>query len=377
MRQELEISLYQDAENLSAQQKKFNRLLKKLEQQNTLLNEWKAAQQDIQHKARQELLPKYAKLHQILFQQLENLWAHKAQSKFTARQKILLDGMIKNLAEQLLNVDSLSEEQYQDVEHIFEYFHKRQTRKNSVYHEDNVEIQKENLKSVIHEELGIEADFIDFEFDPNDIEDFMDKLNQKIAAQEEQDFLNQCTEEDRREFEKQQQREHAKEKKQQEKRELAQKMASQSLKSIYAKIAAVIHPDRESDEQKKIEKTELLQITNQAYENKDLFTLLKLQMQYVTSKKQSTKEFDEQLKYYNISLQDQIERIEMQIFEIVHTFDWRRHSFSTHKIQVKDLYKKYKSDLHEIQKNIEQAEFIFKHSQDSENLKVMIKKGYL
>jgi DnaJ-class molecular chaperone len=48
----------------------------------------------------------------------------------------------------------------------------------------------------------------------------------------------------------------------------AKKMAGQSLKSIYLKIASVIHPDRERDEQKRIEKTELLQQANTALEEK-------------------------------------------------------------------------------------------------------------
>jgi curved DNA-binding protein CbpA len=53
-------------------------------------------------------------------------------------------------------------------------------------------------------------------------------------------------------------------------------MAAQSLKTVYLKIAAMIHPDREQDETKKAEKTELFQQASQAYEQQDLFYLLKL-----------------------------------------------------------------------------------------------------
>ena len=45
------------------------------------------------------------------------------------------------------------------------------------------------------------------------------------------------------------------------------------------KIASIIHPDREQDEQLKVEKTVMLQHANQAYEQQDLFYLLKLQIQ--------------------------------------------------------------------------------------------------
>ncbi len=52
----------------------------------------------------------------------------------------------------------------------------------------------------------------------------------------------------------QQAREQAKQIRQQQKREQAEQMAAQSLKTVYLKIAAIIHPDREQDETRKVEK---------------------------------------------------------------------------------------------------------------------------
>lgn len=51
--------------------------------------------------------------------------------------------------------------------------------------------------------------------------------------------------------EQQQARKQAKQQRQQQKREQAEQMAAQSLKTVYLKIAAMIHPDREQDETKK------------------------------------------------------------------------------------------------------------------------------
>ena len=56
----------------------------------------------------------------------------------------------------------------------------------------------------------------------------------------------------------QQASEQARLKRQQEKQEQATAMAEQSLKTVYLKIAAIIHPDREVNDVKKIKKTELL-----------------------------------------------------------------------------------------------------------------------
>ncbi len=54
--------------------------------------------------------------------------------------------------------------------------------------------------------------------------------------------------------EQQQAREQAKQQRQRQKREQAEQMAAQSLKTVYLKIAAMIHPDREQDETKKKKK---------------------------------------------------------------------------------------------------------------------------
>jgi hypothetical protein len=48
--------------------------------------------------------------------------------------------------------------------------------------------------------------------------------------------------------------EQAKQLRQQQKREQAEQMAAQSLKTVYLKIAAMIHPDREQDETRKQKK---------------------------------------------------------------------------------------------------------------------------
>lgn len=67
-------------------------------------------------------------------------------------------------------------------------------------------------------------------------------------------------------------REKAKAAKKQQQREEARNWQNQSIKAIYLKITAWIHPDREQDEQKKQEKTALMQQANQAYEANDLLS---------------------------------------------------------------------------------------------------------
>ena len=386
MSQYLDISLQQDQDTLSAQQKKFNRFFKKIDQQRVLLAEWQQAQQEIQQRASQELLPAYAQLHQLFYQQLEMLWQHKLTSRFTARQKDLLDASIENIASQLLQVNTLSELQMTEVEKIFHYFQPHDVVKSqskNIQFDDSpsdtdqsIELKKQLIKQQICMDFGVEVEFIDFDFDLHDIDGLIQKLNHKIEQQMQEEFLKYADEAEKIHLEKQMQRARAKEKKQQEH---AQKMATQSLKTIYSKIAAAIHPDRELDEFKKIEKTEMLQLTNQAYENKDLLTLLKLQnvIENDASKKRPYTD-DEQLKIYNFALEAQLKDLENAIQEIINSFNWNHEASSlrSKKIGVKDLYKKYKSDLKEVQNRIEHAEFLLKHSQDLDRLKSLITQGY-
>ena len=50
-----------------------------------------------------------------------------------------------------------------------------------------------------------------------------------------------------------------------------------ALRSLYRKLASALHPDRESDEEARAQKTQLMSEANTAYERRDLLALLELQ----------------------------------------------------------------------------------------------------
>jgi flagellar hook-associated protein FlgK len=64
----------------------------------------------------------------------------------------------------------------------------------------------------------------------------------------------------------------------QQKREAEAQQATQSVREIYRKLASSLHPDRETDERERAAKTELMQRVNQAYAAGDLLALLELQL---------------------------------------------------------------------------------------------------
>lgn len=65
----------------------------------------------------------------------------------------------------------------------------------------------------------------------------------------------------------------------QARKEQAEREVSQSIREVYRKLASSLHPDREPDAQERTRKTALMQRVNQAYEARDLLTLLSLQIE--------------------------------------------------------------------------------------------------
>lgn len=104
---DLKVSLQQRSEP-SAQQKKLNRLIDKIEQQKVSLSTWQNAQAEIQQYIRQKLMPVYSDLHEVLFQQLEQLWNMLHSHEFSKADMQQLDEKIAQLAQMLKRPDRKS-----------------------------------------------------------------------------------------------------------------------------------------------------------------------------------------------------------------------------------------------------------------------------
>ena len=210
---DLKTTVQPDAE-LSPQQKKLNHLIEKIEQQKIDLAAWEKAQAEIQQHARKTLVPVYNELHTVLFQQLEQLWKHLHGGEFSKAEVVQLDEKIQHLAAYLKESKALSAQQANTVEEIDSFYQQ---------HTEHTNAKKTKKKSFV--ETGFVSESAESDEDETAFDTFDDWDNTKHE----------------------QQREYARLKKQQEKREQAQKMAEQSLKTVYLKIASIIHPDREQD----------------------------------------------------------------------------------------------------------------------------------
>ena len=135
-------------------------------------------------------------------------------------------------------------------------------------------------------------------------------------------------------------------------------IVNQSLKTVYLKIASIIHPDREPDEFKKAEKTELWQRADEAYEQEDLFFLLKRQLEVEQSKNGSNKGLStEQVKFYQQALEAQSQALKMQIQELIDSLIWSNKakiavSKSKGQLNITDLYKQIDADVSAVKQQL-------------------------
>lgn len=338
---------------LSPQQKKLNRLIEKIEQQKIELAAWQQAKTKIQQYARQTLVPVYHELQVILFQQLEQLWHSFQSNAFSKADMAQLDDKIQSLAALLKDSQALSEQQLTTVDELYAFYQQ---------HAEYEQAKKARKKA----SPATEAIFERTESEPDECFDEFDELDDWDHAPH------------------QREREHAKLQRQQEKREQAQKMAEQSLKTVYLKIAAVIHPDREPDEAKKIEKTEMLQHANAAYEQQDLFYLLKLQIQIEQNRGVTQKGLTaEQIKFYKLALDAQSQQLDSQIDEIIASLNWTKKAkiasqkSKAAKIQIPDLYKQIDADTADLKQQVKVEKERLKYMSRLNGLEMLLGHGVL
>lgn len=276
---------------LSAVQKKFEQLGKKIERQKAQLQEWKETAELAQQQVHGKLIPLSEQLVVYRATFIEQLHDASLAHKFTAREIDKLDQLILNLCDLSLN-RNLQDAQEQRIKHIFE------VHAGGSFEDINAELEaeKEALKQQVRDELGLNdnLDVIDLE-DP-------DSLFEHVRQQHEQQHASKPRKKTAKQLQKEQQQQQA------------DALASKSLKQIYQRLIAHLHPDREQDEQEKIKKTGLMQQVSDAYQAQDLIGLIELQLQLGQQNQASLAQLaDEQLHLYNLNLSKHSQQLEQDI----------------------------------------------------------------
>ncbi|MPR33374.1 J domain-containing protein [Salmonirosea aquatica] len=132
----------------------------------------------------------------------------------------------------------------------------------------------------------------------------------------------------------------------------------QDARAIYLRLVKKYHPDRETDEAAKIQKTELIQRVTKAYQENDFLALLKLQIEYLEEEEADAFWLaEDMLKRYNKILQKQLNEIRKEVDFLKHSsmglreefFD-QTHAFSERKF--KNFKKKLRAEITMIQADL-------------------------
>ena len=343
---ELKVSLLPSVEALSPQYKKLNKLIEQIEQQKQDLALWQNAKSEIQSYIQLKLVPIYRDLHAMYYRQLAQLWQHIQQEDFAKADLAQLDAKLAKLSKQLKKSNYLNTAELEKVAEV-----------DAFYQQHHAHNQKPNKKAKSAQAENIKADS-QFE-----VEQETDEEYESYEAWDSEQYQREKEEHQRKRLA--------------QKREQAEKLVNQSLKTVYLKITAMIHPDREADETKKAEKTELLQVVNQAHEAQDLFYLLKLQLQLETNKGRSPKALTaEHLKFYKMALEAQSQRLASQIDDITDSFHWSEKP-KPKNMQVKDVYKVIDGDVSVLKEQVKWEKEQLKYMEKVKGLEVLLENGVL
>jgi hypothetical protein len=283
---QLSVTPQPDGPKPSAQQKRFNSLLKKIETHRSTLEAWTAVEQAYTQLWAEEFRPALEQIGVVQLELLRVLDTASTRIKFNKQDRATLSDVICDVAEGLID------DSHPHNAELKEMFARH-------FGEDFDEVQQEGLaqfKAQLEDEFDLDlsgAEHITSEYE------FAEFLQGKLA--EELEASLGATEPQRKSAHEQRKEE-----------DLAK--GSQSVREAYRKLASALHPDRETDEQERARKTDLMQRVNKAYAEKDLLSLLQLQLEIEQIDTDHISNLpQERIKHYNRVLAEQVEDLKDEI----------------------------------------------------------------
>ena len=348
------ISNTSDKKVLSKGQKRFNSLIKKLETKKKLFQRWK----ELYPVYRQRVLTEYDSVYDEYNQYRAELVllfdAAYPKKMFTKTDKGKLEHLICSISEELISYDMGDmKEMYNKYSEIdFDTANK----------EEHEEIGMA-MKSMFEEMMGVE---IDDDVDVSSPEKLKAALQEKLTEQEEQ---QQLVEEKRRKRKKT-----AKQLAKEARIEQEEKNISKSIQEVYRKLAAVLHPDLETNAEEKERKTKLMQQVNVAYKEKDLLRLLELQLQLEHIDQEHLNGLaEEKIQYFNKILQSQLKELEEEICLFEYQAQAESGCMSFGHLKPEQLIKKLDEDIEDVKDDIARLKADIEEFRTNTKLKAFLK----
>jgi hypothetical protein len=169
--------------------------------------------------------------------------------------------------------------------------------------EEQLFFMKEMMEDMFKSSFGMDVDFSDMNMNEEDIAKKMAELKEQHENQQrEQQNKEQNRKKTKKEIEL----------------ELQQKqtieLQKKNIRGVYMSLAKILHPDLETDEKLKLEKQELMKKVTVAYQEKDLHTLLKLEIEIIHQQSKNLDHLtDEKLRILNSALREQVMELEDEL----------------------------------------------------------------
>ncbi len=281
---------------LSPDQKRFNTLIRQIDQARQTLVAW------------HENIPLYGQAHlQLIVPLVKQLeagqreWAFAldgllGQPGWTKAERALMREMVCDSAAELLAADDETDPALKAL------FDKHSDTDFDTEQQQTRLAMKDMVEAMTGMDLGDDADIASDE-------ELFKRLHAGMAAEAEAEAEAEREQTSAAKPQKPRRKSAA-----QQQREADAQLATQSVREIFRKLASALHPDRETDPVERAAKTTLMQKVNQAYAANDLLTLLELQLQIEqVDASHIAGASTQRLKHYNKLLAEQLAELKHEV----------------------------------------------------------------
>jgi hypothetical protein len=287
----------QPKQKLTKEQESFNKLTKKIQklqlnikQQNEEMESMLAFYAAEVYPLEQQILSHRKAIAPLLFGFLDKSKAISKSEHKTLRQ------LLSNVLDTIFS--ELREEPDANLKEIFQYLHEVSYDQAAA---EDFEESKAEMKDFFAS-MGMKVNLDDLNQDDGEeaMARKMAEMQQKMREEAEAKFTKKANK-----------KKTAKQLQAEEQAKQVEELRKKSINAIYRQLVKAIHPDLEQDETLRKEKEGTMAQLTIAYQNNDLPTLLKLEMQWLQKESNHLETLsDDKLKLYNQILKEQTQELE-------------------------------------------------------------------
>lgn len=343
---------------LSKEQQIFNLLIEQISKRREQLAAWSLLAPQYQKVYAEELVPLQSNVDRLSRALIVKLDEHASHEKLSASERQTISKLLLGLLENFPDIG-----RDDALKRIF-------NRHASTDYDEEIALGVADMKTDLEQMFG--ESFGD-DIDMRSSEALLKRAREKMAAHQAREAAKEQAREERKAA-------RAKNKKRPDAttaghQEKLRAELTQSLRDIYRKLASALHPDRETDPQRRQHKTELIQSLNQAYAKQDLLHMLELQMQLQQIDQHALNDIGtERLEQYNRLLHEQIADLDREIAQEETQF---AHSYGispARRVTPGTALKSLELQIRETQHSIAAIEENLKNMSDIKSLKGWLKE---